>query len=72
MATEENLMILKMLQDGVLSPEQAAELIKAVETPKAPAAPVAPTPPSPPVAPVPPTPPSPETSNWTTTMMARR
>ncbi|MGC4046318.1 MAG: DUF4097 family beta strand repeat-containing protein [Armatimonas sp.] len=66
MPSEENLMILKMLQDGVLSPEQAAELIKAVDTsaanPKvAPVAPVAPVPPVPPLAPIGATPPEPPT-----------
>ena len=54
MATEENLMILKMLQDGTLSPEQAAELIKAVDAPAAPTPPALPTPPAPPVPPTPP------------------
>ncbi len=52
-------MILKMLQEGKLSPEQAAELIKAVDSssaPKAaqPAQPAQPTQPAPPAAPAPP------------------
>lgn len=53
---EENLLILKMLQDGTISADQAAELLQAVNTK---AAPMPPTPPVPPVPPTPPVPPPP-------------
>jgi DUF4097 and DUF4098 domain-containing protein YvlB len=62
MAKEENLLILKMLQEGTITAEQAAELLAAVDSSEsraAAAAPVPPTPPVPPVPPVPPTPPTP-------------
>ncbi len=43
MAKEENLLILKMLQDGTITAEQASELLSAVDAkPAAPVAPVAP------------------------------
>ena len=56
MAREENLLILKMLQDGTISAEQAAELISAVDTAAPPVPPVPPTPLTPPVPPIPPVP----------------
>lgn len=65
MAKEENLLILKMLQEGTITAEQAAELLGAVETSQsrpaiaalAPAPPVAPAPSFLAVPPVPPVPP---------------
>lgn len=68
MAKEENMLILKMLQDGSITAEQAAELLNALEVqgaketpPDAPEAPAPPPtiPPLSPVAPVPPVPPTP-------------
>jgi DUF4097 and DUF4098 domain-containing protein YvlB len=54
---EENLLILKMLQDGTITADQAAELLLAVKSRPAPE-PVAPVPPVPPVPPIPPVPPT--------------
>jgi DUF4097 and DUF4098 domain-containing protein YvlB len=53
MAREENLLILKMLQDGTISAEQAAELLQALDTREERAS----APPVPPIPPVPPAPP---------------
>ena len=64
MAKEENLLILKMLQEGTITAEQAAELLSAVDSSEAraalaspvasvtPASPIAPVAPAPPVAPI--------------------
>ena len=57
MAKEENLLILKMLQEGTITAEQAAELLSAVDASETRAIP--PTPPVPATAPVPPVPPVP-------------
>jgi DUF4097 and DUF4098 domain-containing protein YvlB len=58
MPREENMLILKMLQEGTITAEQAAELLNALDASEAraaaPAAPVAPVAPVPPVPPVPP------------------
>ncbi|MES2459019.1 MAG: DUF4097 family beta strand repeat-containing protein [Armatimonadota bacterium] len=54
---EENLLILKMLQDGTITADQAAELLQAVNTRTAS---VSATPPAPPVPPTPPTPAAPQ------------
>ena len=55
MAKEENLLILKMLQDGTITAEQAAELLSAVDvSAKRTDAPVAPPPPTPGAIPLPP------------------
>jgi DUF4097 and DUF4098 domain-containing protein YvlB len=58
MAKEENLLILKMLQEGTITAEQAAELLSAVESSSsravAPVAPVAPVTPVTPAVPIPP------------------
>ena len=59
MPREENLLILKMLQEGTITAEQAAELLAALDSPGSRAAP--PTPPTPPTPPSPPTPPVPPT-----------
>jgi hypothetical protein len=62
MAREENMLILKMLQEGTITAEQAAELLAAVDTSetRAPAG-APPAPPAPPaqMATLPPTPPAP-------------
>ena len=61
MPREENLLVLKMLQDGTITAEQAAELLGALEASEAraaSAAPVSPVPPVPAMPPVPPVPPS--------------
>ena len=57
MPREENLLILKMLQEGTISAEQAAELISAIDAPVE-AAEASAVPPVPPATPVPPTPPT--------------
>ncbi len=58
MPREENLLILKMLQEGTITAEQAAELLAALDVSEARSAPpTPPTPPAPPTPPVPPTPP---------------
>lgn len=65
MAREENMLILKMLQEGTITAEQAAELLSSVEKADsrstaftASVPPVPPVPPIPPTPPVPPTPPA--------------
>lgn len=69
MPREENMLILKMLQEGTITAEQAAELLNAMDTSEARAATATPpTPPTPPfpaepgAKPVPPPPPSPFSS----------
>lgn len=59
MPREENMLILKMLQEGTITVDQAAELLAALDASEARAAPPPPTPPVPPVHSVPPTPPVP-------------
>lgn len=52
MATpEERMKILKMIQEGKITAEQGAQLIRALDHPRGPAAPAAPPPPLPPRAP---------------------
>lgn len=53
MPREENLLILKMLQEGTITAEQAAELLAALDSSAARAAPAAPAPPAPPPPPAP-------------------